>query len=129
MNGEVWFKIDSATPTGIATINKIRGSNISTLKRLKVSVDLCPTWIQTCVFSYKNKPPSKAEADAYINLLKATVSRNIPVKGVLLYGVERPSLQPEVKVIKKLPESWLQDFAFRINELSLDSYDYTLDLK
>jgi wyosine [tRNA(Phe)-imidazoG37] synthetase (radical SAM superfamily) len=120
MNGEVWFKIDSATPTGIATINQIKGSNVSTLKRLNTSVELCPTWIQTCVFSYKNKPPSKSETDAYINLLKATVSRNIPVKGVLLYGVERPSLQPEVKVIKKLPESWLQDFALRINELSLD---------
>ncbi len=120
INGEVWFKIDSATPTGIATINQIKGSNISTLKRLKVSVDLCPTWIQTCVFSYKNKPPSKPEVDAYINLLRATVSRKIPVKGVLLYGVERPSLQPEVKVIKKLPETWLQDLAFRINELSLE---------
>lgn len=120
MNGEVWFKIDSATQTGIATINQIKGSNMSTLKRLKASVDLCPTWIQTCVFSYKNKPPSKSETDAYINLLEATVSRKIPVKGVLLYGVERPSLQPEVKIIKKLPETWLQDFALRINELSLD---------
>lgn len=120
MNGEVWFKVDSATPTGIATINQTRGSNISTLKRIKVSADHCPTWIQTCVFSYKNKPPGKTETDAYINLLKATVSRNIHVKGVLLYGVERPSLQPEAKAIKKLPESWLQDFALRINELSLD---------
>ncbi len=120
MNGEVWFKIDSATPSGIATINQIKGSNLSTLKRLKASVELCPTWIQTCVFSYKDKPPSKSETDAYINLLKATVSRNIPVKGVLLYGVERPSLQPEVKVIKKLPASWLQEFALRIKELPLD---------
>ncbi len=120
MNGEVWFKIDSATPTGIATINQIKGSNISTLKRLKASVDLCPTWIQTCVFIYKNKPPSKSETEAYINLLKATISREILIKGVLLYGVERPSLQPEVKAIKKLPESWLQELALRINELSLD---------
>lgn len=120
MNGEVWFKIDSAIPTGIATINKIRGSNISTLKRLKVSAELCPTWIQTCVFSYKNKPPSKAETDAYINLLKATVSRDIAVKGVLLYGVERPSLQPEAKVIEKLPESWLQEFALSLNQLPFD---------
>jgi wyosine [tRNA(Phe)-imidazoG37] synthetase (radical SAM superfamily) len=120
MNGEVWFKIDSATPTGIATINQISGSNSSTLRRLKISADLCPTWIQTCVFSYKNKPPSELEANAYINLLKATTSRSIPVKGVLLYGVERPSLQPEAKKIKKLSESWLQDFALRLNELSLD---------
>tara|TARA_R110002072_G_scaffold196017_2_gene353381 strand:+ start:17601 stop:18446 length:846 start_codon:yes stop_codon:yes gene_type:complete len=120
MNGEVWFKIDSATPTGIATINQIKGSNMSTLKRLKTSVELCPTWIQTCVFIYKNKSPSKSETEAYLNLLKATVSRSIPVKGVLLYGVERPSLQPEVKAIKKLPESWMQDFAARIKELSLE---------
>jgi len=120
MNGEVWFKIDSATPTGIATINQTKGSNVSTLKRLKASAELCPTWIQTCVFMYKNKPPRKSETDAYINLLKATVSRNIPVEGVLLYGIERPSLQPEVKVIKKLPESWLKGFALRINELSID---------
>ena len=84
MNGEVWFKIDSATSVGIATINKIRGSNMATLKRLKVSAELCPTWIQTCVFSYKNNPPSESETNAYINLLKAAISRDISVKGVLL---------------------------------------------
>jgi len=120
MNGEVWFKIDSATPAGIATINQIRGSNTSTLKRLKISADLCPTWIQTCVFSYKNQPPGESETNAYINLLKVAISRNIPVKGVLLYGIERPSMQPEANKLKKLPESWLQDFALRLNELSLD---------
>ena len=120
MNGEVWFKIDSATSSGIATINQIRGSNTSTLRRLKVSAELCPTWIQTCVFSYKNQPPGESETNAYINLIKAAISRNIPVKGVLLYGVERPSQQPEAKMIKKLPESWLQDFALKMNELSLD---------
>lgn len=120
MNGEVWFKIDSATPAGIARINQIRGSNTSTLKRLKVAAELCPTWIQTCMFSYKNNPPDELETKAYINLLKAAVSRDIPIKGVLLYGVERPSLQDEAGLIKKLPESWLQDFALNLNELSLD---------
>ena len=120
MNGEVWFKIDSATPAGIATINQIRGSNMATLKRLKVSAELCPTWIQTCVFSYKNKSPDETETNAYINLLKATISRKIPVKGVLLYGIERPSMQAEAGMINKLPESWLQEYALRMNELSLD---------
>jgi wyosine [tRNA(Phe)-imidazoG37] synthetase (radical SAM superfamily) len=120
INGEVWFKIDSATPSGIATINQVRGSNISTLKRLKVAAELCPTLIQTCVFSYKNKPPSETEINAYLQLLKAVISRDIPIKGVLLYGVERKSLQPEAKIIKKLPESWLQDLALKIKELSID---------
>ncbi len=120
MNGEVWFKIDSATPKGIATINQVRGSNLSTLKRLKIAAELCPTWIQTCVFSYKDQPPDEIETNAYINLLEATISRNIPVKGVLLYGVERQSFQPEAKLIKKLPESWLQDLALKIKALPLD---------
>ncbi len=120
MNGEVWFKIDSATPTGIATINQVRGSNTSMLKRLKIAAELCPTYIQTCVFSYKKKPPAETETNAYINLLKATISREIPVKGVLLYGIERQSLQAEAKLIKKLPESWLQDLALKIRELPLD---------
>jgi wyosine [tRNA(Phe)-imidazoG37] synthetase (radical SAM superfamily) len=120
MNGEVWFKIDSATPTGIATINQVRGSNISTLKRLQIAAELCPTLIQTCFFSYKNEPPSETETNAYLQLLKATISREIPIKGVLLYGVERESLQPEAKLIKKLPASWLQDFAQKIEALPID---------
>jgi wyosine [tRNA(Phe)-imidazoG37] synthetase (radical SAM superfamily) len=120
MNGEVWFKIDSATPTGIATINQVRGTNMSTLKRLKIATELCPTFIQTCVFSYKDNEPSETEANAYINLLKETLSRDIPVKGVLLYGVERESLQPEADKIKKLPESWLQNFADEIKALPMD---------
>jgi wyosine [tRNA(Phe)-imidazoG37] synthetase (radical SAM superfamily) len=120
MNGEVWFKIDSATPKGIATINQVRGSNLSTLKRLKVTTELCPTWIQTCVFFYKDQPPNETETNAYINLLEATINRNIQVKGVLLYGIERQSFQPEAKLINKLPESWLQDLALKIKALPMD---------
>lgn len=120
INGEVWFKIDSATPAGIARINQVRGSNISTLRRLKVAAELCPTWIQTCLFSYNDKEPPESETSAYINLLNAIVSREIPVKGIYLYGVERPSMQAEAKLIKKLPEKWLQDFATRLRELSLE---------
>ena len=120
INGEVWFKIDSATPAGIARINQVRGSNISTLKRLRIAAELCPTWIQTCFFSYNDKEPGEIETSAYINLLETVISREIPVKGVFLYGVERPSMQPDAKLIKKLPEKWLQDFAYKLRELSLD---------
>lgn len=120
MNGEVWFKIDSATPPGIATINQIKGSNTSTLKRLKITAELCPTKIQTCVFSYKNKQPNKTEINAYLQLLKATLSRNIPVSEVLLYGTERESHQPEAKAIKKLPESWLNNLAEKIKAIPIN---------
>ncbi len=120
MNGEVWFKIDSATPTGIASINQIQGTNTSTLRRLKIAAELCPTWIQTCVFSYKDKPPSETETNAYINLLKAVKSREIDIKGILLYGVERESHQPESKFISKVPEAWLRNFAASLDDLAFD---------
>ena len=120
INGEVWFKVDSATPGGIATINQIRGSNTSILRRLKVSAEHCPTWIQTCVFSYKDKPPSETETNAYINLLKAVKSREIDIKGILLYGVERESHQPESRFISKVPEDWLRNFAASLDDLGFD---------
>jgi wyosine [tRNA(Phe)-imidazoG37] synthetase (radical SAM superfamily) len=120
MNGEIWFKVDSATPIGIAKINQVKGSNTSTLKRLKIAAELCPTLLQTCVFSYKNKTPDDTETNAYLNLLKAVVSRKIPIKGVLLYGIERQSLQPEAKIINKVPEAWLQELALQIKALSID---------
>lgn len=120
MNGEVWFKIDSATPTGIARINHVKGSNTSTLRRLKICSELCPTFIQTCIFSYNNKPPAKTETNAYINILKAILSREIPVKGVLLYGIERPSMQRDADKLKKVPKKWLNEFVKSMKDIPLD---------
>ena len=116
INGEVWFKIDSATPAGMARVNGARGAADSILQRLEIAAGLCPTWIQTCVFAYDGRPPSRAECAAYIDLLRAAGDRGIPLNGVMLYGVARPSRQPEAKHIARLPEAWLRGFAARIGE-------------
>ena len=117
INGEVWFKIDSATLEGIEEINQVSGTDLSAINRLNISANYCPTYIQTCVFSFDGKLPSNKEKTAYVNLLKEVKTRNIPIKGVLLYGVERPSLLPEAaNKIKKLPENWLIDFAEQIKQ-------------
>ena len=120
INGEMWFKIDSATPTGLARINNTRGSSLSILKRLKVAAELCPTWIQTCFFAYKNKQPAESELKAYLQLLEAVEQKGIPIKGILLYGVARESHQPEGKYISALPEEWFQELALRINKYGFD---------
>ena len=104
----------------MSRINDVRGSVASTLKRLATSSTLCSTWIQTCVFGYDNKPPEETELSAYLNFLDVIKSRQIPVEGVLLYGLARSSMQPGADRLTRLPEQWLQQFALRINHYDMD---------
>ena len=111
MNGEVWFKLDSATNDGIRKINNSKLSIEKAAKNLITSAKLCPTWIQTCVFACKGKPPAEMEQQAYIDFLTSVLDGNTGIKGVLLYGIARPSMQKESSSLSRLPEAWLQQFA------------------
>ncbi len=120
INGEIWFKVDSTTTDGINRINQISGNELSALKRLDIAAKHCPTYIQTCVFTFEGKKPSEDDKKAYIELLQEAINRNIPIKGVYLYGVERPSLLPEsANKISKLPEDWLISFAEQIRNIGI----------
>ena len=120
INGEIWFKVDSATTEGINRINQVSGNELSALKRLDIAAKHCPTYIQTCVFTFEGKKPLEDDKKAYIELLQEAVNRNIPLKGVYLYGVERPSLLPEsANKISKLPEDWLTSFAEEIRNIGI----------
>ncbi len=120
INGEIWFKVDSATADGVDRINQASGNELSTLKRLDIAANHCRTYIQTCVFTYEGEKPSEVDKKAYIKLLQEAIDRNIPLKGVFLYGVERPSLLPEASnKISKLPEKWLLSFAEQIRSTGI----------
>jgi wyosine [tRNA(Phe)-imidazoG37] synthetase (radical SAM superfamily) len=114
LGGEVWFKVDSATEAGIRRINNVRLSPESVLRHLEISAKLCPTWIQTCLFAYDGAPPDEAEQQAYLDFLAELRRREIPVEGVLLYGLARPSMQAEASRLSALPGAWLDDMARRI---------------
>lgn len=116
LGGEVWFKVDSATPSGIRRINDARGSLNLTLERLEICTQLCPTWIQTCVFALDSAPPGEKEISAYLDFIDQSKSRGIALRGVLLYGIARPSMQAEADRLSRLPEQWLDEFARRIGE-------------
>lgn len=120
LGGEVWFKIDSVTTAGIEKINQVQGSMSSTLKKLKSSSELCSTWIQTCVFALDGKAPSEKETSAYLDFVMQIKLKNIPVKGVLLYGIARPSMQADADRLSSLPEEWLKDFARKINQCGIE---------
>ena len=119
IGGEVWFKLDSATAAGAWRLNSVRLDPERQLERLRRAAELCPTWIQTCVFAREGEPPSAAEQDAYLACVRRLVGEGVPLRGVLLYELARPSMQPEARILEPLPAGWLEHFARRIEKAGL----------
>lgn len=119
LNGEVWFKFDRATRQGLALVNDARTDPEAHFRRLAQVAGLCPTWIQTCLFSLDGAPPEPAETEAYVALLERARADIPALRGVLLYGLARASLQPEASRLSPLPEGWLDGLGKRIQALGL----------
>jgi wyosine [tRNA(Phe)-imidazoG37] synthetase (radical SAM superfamily) len=119
LNGEVWFKFDSATTSGMRTINQTRISPDKQFERLGIAAQLCPTWLQTCMFALDGTPPSEVEQAAYLAAVSRIRQQRIPVQGVLLYGLARPSMQPQASRLSPLPAEWMDDFAEKIRAAGL----------
>lgn len=118
-NGEVWFKLDAGTKEGIARINDVNINPQSHIQRLKHCAELCPTFIQTCMFAMDGEPPQEADITAYLALISQVKQ---VVKGVHLYGLARPSYQAEAPRLSRLPPEWLEEMAQRIRQLGLVVY-------
>ena len=116
MNGEVWFKVDAATEESIRTINQVNLKPHQILERLKNSANVCPTFVQTCIFSIDGKGPSKKDINAYVTLINEVKSN---IQGVHLYGLARPSLQPQAKNLARIDEEVLQDIAKELRSLDI----------
>ena len=116
-NGEVWFKLDSATDTGLKNINNA-GLSIERVKQnLKIVSALCPTWLQTCMFKLDGKLPAENELKSYLQFLSWVKQEGLEIKGVLLYGLARPSMQAEAPRLSALSEEWMNGFADEIRAL------------
>lgn len=120
LNGRVWFKVDAGTDGGLALINGWRGGVARLERNLRAAAARCPTWIQTCLFALDGAPPAAAGLEAYLALLERAVRGGVPLLGVLLYGLARPSHQPEAPRLSRLDATWLEDLAGRVHELGLD---------
>ncbi len=117
LNGEVWFKFDRATRAGLRQTNDSETDPERHYQRLKTVSALCPTWMQTCMFMLDGAPPEAAEIDAWLTLLARARTENLPLRGVLLYGLARPSLQDEAPRLVRLPEEWMSALAARVEAL------------
>lgn len=119
LKGEVWFKLDSATAQGRLRINHTRQTAETALRNLRVAASLCPTWVQTATFALDGQPTPPEERQTYLHFLAHCRDEGIPLQGVLLYGLARPSLQPEAPRLSQPPSAWLEAFACDIEQLGL----------
>ncbi|WP_074704557.1 radical SAM protein [Nitrosospira multiformis] len=119
LNGEVWFKLDSVTREGRQLINNTRMSLKKMRRNLQLSASLCPTWLQTCVFQIDGMPPSRNESEAYLRFIEEFLSEGGVLEGVLLYGLARPSLQPEASRLTKIRQEWMEAFSEQIRRRGL----------
>lgn len=117
LGGETWFKVDAGTAEGYRRINNADLSPESVVRNLRRCAKLCPTWVQTCLFAVDGEGPTEGEVAAYLEVLsRAGIER---LGGVHLYGLARPSMQPEAKRLSSLPEDRLEEIAGRVRALGL----------
>jgi wyosine [tRNA(Phe)-imidazoG37] synthetase (radical SAM superfamily) len=114
--GEVWFKVDAGRADSIERINGIRLAPGTIARNLAVCAALCPTWVQTCVFRWDRLPPSDAELDAWLDVLARA---GAPIRGILLYSIARPSLQPASVHISPLSAEEFDRIAVKAQEKGL----------
>ena len=123
-NGQLWFKLDSATDLGREAVNHAGLSAQKQLDNLISSAKLCSTWIQTCVLGFTSNQGQGGlletqEQQAYLALL-AKLIQQVSLQGVMLYSLARPSLQPEANIISSASMEQLQNFAAQIRKLGLN---------
>ena len=117
LDGEVWFKIDRASETGIEQINGIRLTPEKIREALIQCAELAPTWIQTCYFAFDGHEADASEQSAYLELI---ISLKEKIKGVHLYGLARPSLQPAASRLSKLSLENFQRFARSVSSIGIE---------
>ncbi|MFA7269575.1 MAG: radical SAM protein [Sterolibacterium sp.] len=114
--GEVWFKLDAGTSTGIMRINNVDLDPARIIQRMRDCGSLCATWVQTCCFAYDGFAPNETEIVSWLEILRQAKEN---LAGVHLYGLARPSLQTEAPRLARLPQAWLETLAERVHQMGL----------
>ena len=115
-DGELWFKIDSASSEGRELINHCSMSDRQLLENLSLASQACTTRIQTCMLHFRTAW-SDTEKLAYLDLLQRLKDQHIRIAEVLLYSVARQSFQSEAAEISSYSLEELETMAKAIRAL------------
>lgn len=116
-NGEVWFKLDAGSPRALASVNGAALSLQGITRNLRACAALCPTWVQTCAFGWNGRIPLEDDLEAYLGVLRNAGTDRL--RGVHLYGIARPSMQPEASTLRRLTAAELKQLAESIRAVGL----------
>lgn len=116
-HGEAWFKVDGGSTDAIRQVNDVRLSPSTVALRLATCAGLVPTWVQTCVFALDGMSPDENWIRDYLEILTSAGTGRL--KGVLLYGLARPSMQPEANRLTRLSMSQIDSIASSIRRTGL----------
>ena len=115
--GEVWFKVDAGTQASIERINGVALDPGAVARNLAACATWCPTWVQTCMFRWDGFAPTEDDIEAYLGVLTAAGVERLA--GVLLYGIARPSMQPEASRLSPLTADELEAIAAKVRKKGL----------
>ena len=101
---------DLETPVPVIDIDVVA-------RNLARCAERCPTWVQTCMFRWDGALPTDTDIDAWLAVLEAAGTERL--RGVLLYGVARPSMQAEAPRISTLTVDELEAIAERARKKGL----------
>ncbi|MDR3353240.1 MAG: radical SAM protein [Zoogloeaceae bacterium] len=113
IGGEAWFKVDRADPGGRLRVNHSRAATGRVLANLRLAAGILPTWVQTCWFAWQGRPPDAASREAYLACIRAVADI---IKGIHLYGLARPSHQPEAGDLGRLDAAEMLAWGREIEE-------------
>ena len=114
LSGQVWFKLDAGTEAGRLAMNDAPSPQQKVEDDLVRAAELCTVRLQVMRLAVDGAGPTPQEDDAWIALVRRAQARGARLADVLLYGLERPSLQPEAPRLGKLPSEELHAFAARV---------------
>lgn len=114
IGGEVWFKLDAARDATRRRLNDTTLDAERALANLSACARACPTWVQTIALDFGGPTLAGEDERAYVELLQRALADGAPLRGVLLYGIARPSHQPEAAELRPLPPGELAELGRRI---------------
>ncbi len=118
-DGEIWFKMDSATPEGRAKFNHSAQRNESVFKNLQIASELCKTKIQICLVDYRQQGLTLTEKAGFIDFL-THVRNQTNIRNITLYTLARPSQQPEAIDLQIMPLAAMDELANAIRLLDFE---------